>query len=239
MARVKRGEGAVRARARALHGAAHRVHAAHERPLRRHRPRGAARQRRPHAQRIEDSPFTKGVRDAMGDFFARDPRRLRPGRRARPREIHDMMRAMYARFAHEHGLERLQPPPFSMLKYQKEIERLERAYNDALQHAVEHGEQGQVRADAALLRDDRARASSTSTTSRTATSRAWLQGGDVAARDAGPRASHAAAAAARQRQAASTARAASSRSASASSSSRARRSSRNGRGCSSRWARST
>ena len=40
-----------------------------------------------------------------------------------------MMQAMYARFAKEHGLERYTPPPFSMLKYQKEIDRLERAYN--------------------------------------------------------------------------------------------------------------
>ena len=36
---------------------------------------------------------------------------------------------MYARFAAEHGLERFMPPPFSMLRYQKEIDRLERAYN--------------------------------------------------------------------------------------------------------------
>ena len=36
---------------------------------------------------------------------------------------------MYARFAKEHGLETFAPPPFSMLKYQKEVERLERAYN--------------------------------------------------------------------------------------------------------------
>ena len=40
-----------------------------------------------------------------------------------------MMRAMYTRFAKEHGLEPFNPPPFSVLKYQKEIERLERAYN--------------------------------------------------------------------------------------------------------------
>src|SRR6266567_2011201 len=43
--------------------------------------------------------------------------------------LHDMMIAMYARFAKEHGLEPFTPPPFSMLKYQKEVERLERAYN--------------------------------------------------------------------------------------------------------------
>ena len=79
-------------------------------------------------QRIEDSPFTKGVRDAMGEFFAR----LRAdfdqaGRQAA--EIHDLMRAMYARFAHEHGIEIYVPPQFSVLKYLKEIERMERAYN--------------------------------------------------------------------------------------------------------------
>jgi len=44
-------------------------------------------------------------------------------------EIHDMMEAMYTRFASEHGLEPFTPPPFSMLKYQKEVDRLERAYN--------------------------------------------------------------------------------------------------------------
>jgi len=40
-----------------------------------------------------------------------------------------MMQAMYQRFANEHGIEPFTPPPFSMLKYQKEVERLERAYN--------------------------------------------------------------------------------------------------------------
>ena len=84
----------------------------------------AARTRR----RIEDSPFTKGVRDAMGEFFAR----LRgdfdqAGRQGA--EIHDLMRAMYTRFAHEHGLDIYVPPQFSVLKYLKEIERMERAYN--------------------------------------------------------------------------------------------------------------
>jgi dynamin family protein len=79
-------------------------------------------------QRIEDSPFTKGVRDAMGEFFAR----LRAdfdqaGRQGA--EIHDLMRAMYARFAHENSLDVYVPPQFSVLKYLKEIERMERAYN--------------------------------------------------------------------------------------------------------------
>jgi hypothetical protein len=79
-------------------------------------------------RRIEDSPFTKGVRGAMGDFF----RQIHGDFAAAAKqsaEIHDMMRAMYVRFAKEHNLEPFNPPPFSVLKYQKETERLERAYN--------------------------------------------------------------------------------------------------------------
>jgi Dynamin family len=77
---------------------------------------------------IEDSPFTKGVRGAMGEFFAGIRNDLDAAAR-QSGEIHDMMRAMYARFAKEHGLEPFNPPQFSVLKYQKEVERLERAYN--------------------------------------------------------------------------------------------------------------
>jgi hypothetical protein len=77
---------------------------------------------------IEGSPFTKGVRAAMNDFFAAIRRDFEDAAR-RAAEIHDMMQAMYTRFAKEQGLERYTPPPFSMLKYQKEIDRLERAYN--------------------------------------------------------------------------------------------------------------
>ncbi len=77
---------------------------------------------------IEDSPFTRGVRSAMGDFF-RDIHGDFAAASRQATEIHDMMRAMYARFAKEHALEAFNPPPFSVLKYQKEVERLERAYN--------------------------------------------------------------------------------------------------------------
>jgi hypothetical protein len=79
-------------------------------------------------RQIEDSPFTRGVRGAMNDFFGS----IRSDFSAAGRqstETHEMMRAMYARFAKEHGLEPFNPPAFSVLKYQKEIERLERAYN--------------------------------------------------------------------------------------------------------------
>ncbi|MCC7327565.1 MAG: dynamin family protein [Burkholderiales bacterium] len=84
----------------------------------------AARTRR----HIEDSPFTRGVRGAMNDFFRQIQNEFVATAR-QSAEIHDMMRAMYARFAKEHGIGAFTPPPFSVLKYQKEIERLERAYN--------------------------------------------------------------------------------------------------------------
>ena len=77
---------------------------------------------------IEDSPFTRGVRNAMNDFFRQIHGEFAAAAR-QSAEIHDMMRAMYGRFAKEHGLEPFNPPPFSVLKYQKEVERLERAYN--------------------------------------------------------------------------------------------------------------
>jgi len=77
---------------------------------------------------IEGSLFTKGVRGAMGDFFGNirddiDKSSQQAG------EIQEMMRAMYARFAREHNVDLYEPPPFSVLKYRKEIDRLERAYN--------------------------------------------------------------------------------------------------------------
>jgi hypothetical protein len=78
---------------------------------------------------IEASPFTRGLRQAMGEFFAT----IRADFDAAARqsaEIHEMMCAMYARYAQEHGLEPFVPPPLSVLKYHKEIERLERAYNE-------------------------------------------------------------------------------------------------------------
>ena len=77
---------------------------------------------------IERSPFTKGVRNAMAEFFTTIRRDFDDaGRRAR--EIHEMMQAMYSRFAVESRTTPYNPPSFSMLKYHKEIDRLERAYN--------------------------------------------------------------------------------------------------------------
>src|SRR5215472_1691630 len=64
----------------------------------------------------------------MSEFFAAIRTKIEASAQ-KTGEIHDMMEAMYTRFASEHGLEPFTPPPFSMLKYQKEVDRLERAYN--------------------------------------------------------------------------------------------------------------
>jgi Dynamin family len=77
---------------------------------------------------IEGSLFTRGVRGALNDFFTNIRQDLdRASQQAG--EIQEMMRAMYARFAREHNVELYDPPPFSVLKYRKEVDRLERAYN--------------------------------------------------------------------------------------------------------------
>jgi len=65
----------------------------------------------------------------MNEFFG-DIRRDLTETARQAGETHEMMRAMYARFAQEHGLAPFVPPPFSVLKYVKEIDRLERAYNE-------------------------------------------------------------------------------------------------------------
>lgn len=77
---------------------------------------------------IEASPFTKGVRAAMSDFF-RSIRTDFDQAATRSAELHELMQAMYARFAQEYALEHCAPAAFSMLRYQKEVDRLERAYN--------------------------------------------------------------------------------------------------------------
>ena len=77
---------------------------------------------------IEASPFTKGVRAAMSDFFG-SIRTDFDQAATRSAELHELMQAMYARFAQEYALEPCAPAAFSMLRYQKEVDRLERAYN--------------------------------------------------------------------------------------------------------------
>ena len=74
------------------------------------------------------SRFTKGIRDAMSGFFKRVDLRL-DGANGQIEEINKMMEAMYQKLNLEHGINLITIPPFSMLRYRKEMQRLEEAYD--------------------------------------------------------------------------------------------------------------
>lgn len=79
-------------------------------------------------QEMEDAHFTIGLRAAMSGFFAHIRANLLAAS-TQSTEIHRMMTAMYEKLSRDYGLDSFEPIPYSMLKYQKEIDRLERAYN--------------------------------------------------------------------------------------------------------------
>lgn len=74
------------------------------------------------------SRFTKGIREAMSNFFQRIDGHLE-GANEQVDEINKMMEAMYQKLNREHGINLVSLPPFSVLRYRKEIQRLETAYN--------------------------------------------------------------------------------------------------------------
>ena len=76
---------------------------------------------------VKKSSFTSGVRSALARYF--DTCRTRLGSAAdQVAEAHEMMSRIYQRFEHDHGLRLGAPPAFSLLRYQKELDRLERLY---------------------------------------------------------------------------------------------------------------
>jgi hypothetical protein len=75
-----------------------------------------------------ESRFTKGIRDAMGGFFKRVDKHLETAD-GQIDEINKMMEAMYHKLNLEHGIKLVTIPPFSMLRYRKEMQRLEEAYD--------------------------------------------------------------------------------------------------------------
>jgi hypothetical protein len=75
-----------------------------------------------------NSRFTKGIRDAMSGFFKQVDLRL-DGAGGQIEEINKMMEAMYRKLNLEHGINLIAIPPFSMLRYRKEMQRLEEAYD--------------------------------------------------------------------------------------------------------------
>ena len=76
-----------------------------------------------------NSRFSKGIRDAMNKFF-RDVTENINKSGEQIEEIKHMMDSMYRKFSEEHGLSQSSPPPFSTLKYLKELGKLEKGYSD-------------------------------------------------------------------------------------------------------------
>ena len=78
---------------------------------------------------MESSIFSAGLSQAMNHFFRTASNNIAKSAE-QISEIQAMMAAMYKRFSEDHGLNQVTPPPFSTLKYHKEIARLERGYRE-------------------------------------------------------------------------------------------------------------
>lgn len=81
-----------------------------------------------------NSRLTIGMRDSMDNFFKHLRARMDDVSR-HTAEIGDLMRAMYRQFSEEHGLTLSKPMQFSVLKFVKEIERIERIYRQKFSFA--------------------------------------------------------------------------------------------------------
>lgn len=73
------------------------------------------------------SRFTKGMREAMNSFFVSVNDHL-DAAHTQIEEINRMMEAMYRKLNQEHGINLVSIPPFSILRYRKELQRLEETY---------------------------------------------------------------------------------------------------------------
>ena len=71
-----------------------------------------------------DAAFSKTLSEAMGRFFGRSREALVKSNQE-INEILAMMEAVYKRFAVEHGLKLGSPTAFSLLRYEKELDRLQ------------------------------------------------------------------------------------------------------------------
>ncbi|HEY9101340.1 dynamin family protein [Chitinimonas sp.] len=78
---------------------------------------------------MDASSFSSGLTGAMQKFF-KDINGNITRSAEQVAEIQAMMAGMYKKFSEEHGLGAVTPPPFSTLKYHKEIARLEKSFNE-------------------------------------------------------------------------------------------------------------
>ncbi|MBW7903481.1 MAG: dynamin family protein [Rhodocyclaceae bacterium] len=73
---------------------------------------------------MQEAAFSRQLSEAMANFFAVSREALEKSR-GEVDEIHRMMEAIYRKFAVEHGLKLGSPARFSLLRYEKELDRLE------------------------------------------------------------------------------------------------------------------
>ena len=76
---------------------------------------------------IDSAVFSAGVLDAMRGFFAHN-RELLNHSNSVVADITKMIEAMYKKFTGDYGLKLASPPPYSMLRYLKELERVEASF---------------------------------------------------------------------------------------------------------------
>jgi hypothetical protein len=93
-------------------------------------------------KRMLECYFSSGMRDAMTDFFAHVKNDFNMSA-AQISEITAMMNAMYRRFENDHGLRLGKPVEFSVLRYQKEVDKLEARFHqhfDTVVNLIRHGQ---------------------------------------------------------------------------------------------------
>jgi len=78
---------------------------------------------------MENARFSTGITGAMQSFF-KDVNGNISKSAEQVAEIQAMMAGMYKKFSDEHGLGTVTPPPFSTLKYHKEVARLEKSFQE-------------------------------------------------------------------------------------------------------------
>ncbi|QNM97127.1 dynamin family protein [Chitinimonas koreensis] len=78
---------------------------------------------------MDGASLSSGLTGAMQKFF-KDVNANITKSAEQVAEIQAMMAGMYKKFSEEHGLGAVTPPPFSTLKYHKEIARLEKSFHE-------------------------------------------------------------------------------------------------------------
>jgi hypothetical protein len=91
---------------------------------------------------MDNSRFSRDMRDAMLNFFAAMKGNLSMAGH-QVDEIQSMMTAMYRKFSDEHGLSAVSPPGHNLVRFHKEIERLERIFNERFNTVLQMLTQGQ------------------------------------------------------------------------------------------------